>query len=930
MTPRDRLRTLARQGSGAFWRGLDELLADGTARRWLAAEFPTAFDQGVPRREVLKVMAASLVMTALSGCGPDPESPALPFVTQPESYTPGMPRLFATAVPFDGYAQPVVGECHAGRPTRLDGNTRHPMSGGAISAIPQAAILDLYDPERSQTVTQRGRIATWGDFEAVLVAATDRLRPGGGDGLRLLTGPTSSPTIVRQIDGLRRLYPGLRWHGHASVPGPPPVWPRLDGAEVVVSLEDDLLGPGPRQVAHALAWSRQRAGGQGLPLLFVAESTPSLTGAMAHRRLAVAAARIPALAAALAGQPVEVNGAERDWLAAVAGALADHPGRAVMIAGAHHPPDTQALCLALSRRWGEIGRTLTQTGPVLAEPEAELADLIDAMNAGRVETLLMLDVNPVYASPGALEFAAALARVPVSIHAGGAYDETAALAQWHLPLAHPLESWSDCRAVDGSVTILQPLIAPLFRGRTVHQILAGLAGHPGADAFAVVRDGWRTALDEPAWRRALQDGVVAGTAMPALVPEVVPPPTPSPAMPPAGIEAVFRPDPTIRDGRYANSPWLQELPKPLTKVVWDNVVAVSPALGRRLGLANGDLVEVAIGPRLVRGPAWLLPGQALDTVTLFLGYGRQRGGTVAQGLGYDAHAVLPVAPAASVPAAITAIGRHQAVVSTQMHHAIDGEGLVQVVAPGQGLPGRPRPPTRGEAWGMVIDTDLCIGCNSCVIACQAENNIPSVGREQVAVGRDMHWLRVDRYYQGDPDRPHTHFLPVPCMHCDSAPCELGCPVNATVHGPDGINEMVYNRCIGTRTCASYCPYKVRRFNFFDYAQQAAKLEWAQRNPEVSVRTRGVMEKCTYCIQRVAKARSAADRQQRPIADGEVRTACQNACPTSAIVFGNLDDRRSAVAASRAQPRNYALLDHLNTGPRTTYLARIRRNGAGED
>jgi MoCo/4Fe-4S cofactor protein with predicted Tat translocation signal len=958
-TPQTRLRALARQGGPRFWRGLEELVDNASFRDWLVAEFPTAFGDGrgggVARRDILKAMGASLVMASLSGCGPEPEAPAVPYVNQPPGYIPGVPRWFATAVPFDGYAQPVLAECHAGRPTRLDGNPQHPMSRGAISAFTQAAVLELYDPDRSPAVTRQGQITTWGVFDAALVEQASRLGASRGKGLRLLTGAESSPTLLRQIDALRRRYPEMRWHGHVPTGGqrataarsafgrPLMVWPRLDAARVVVSLEDDILGPGPLQVAAAGAWAVQRRRGEGMPLLFVAESTPSLTGAMAHHRLATASARIPLLAAALAGGQPDLAPAERDWVQAVETARRGYPRQAVVSAGSHQPAETQALCMVLGNRWGEAGRTVSYGDPVVAEAEAGLVDLVADMQAGQVGMLLMLGVNPVYTAPGELDFAAALARVPVTIHAASFYDETAALSHWHLPLAHPLESWSDCRAVDGSVVVQQPLIAPLHQGRTVHQILAGLAGEMGADARTPVRQTWQDMLPDEAWRQALHDGMVAGTAHPPLTVAARPLAAPPAAPPKAGTEVVFRPDPSLWDGRFANSAWLQELPKPLYKVVWDNIVAISPAMGRRLAAETGDRLELDVNGRRLQGPCWVLPGQAADTVTLFLGYGRQRGGRLAESVGYDAYPLVPARPAPSVEGRLSKADGHHRLVSTQLHHAIDGSDLVRVVAPGEGVedaaetafghPNRPslypRWPTDRLAWGMVIDNDLCIGCNACVVACQAENNIPTVGKEQVGVGREMHWLRVDRYYEGDGEHPFTHFEPVPCMHCENAPCELGCPVNATVHGPDGINEMIYNRCIGTRTCASYCPYKVRRFNFYFFSRNAPPLQWAQRNPGVTVRARGVMEKCTYCIQRVQQARVNADREQRPIADGAVRTACQNACPTSAIVFGNLADPGSVVAHKRADRRNYGLLDEINTWPRTTYLARIRHRGAKE-
>jgi molybdopterin-containing oxidoreductase family iron-sulfur binding subunit len=561
---------------------------------------------------------------------------------------------------------------------------------------------------------------------------------------------------------------------------------------------------------------------------------------------------------------------------------------------------------------------------------ADISALADDMHAGRVRAVFMLDSNPAYATPAALGFAEALARVPMKLHAGSHLDETAIRADWHLPLKHPLESWGDPRALDGTVTLMQPAISPLYEGRSVAEILSLLSDPEPHDDVSILRAGWDA--DAPTWQTWLLDGFIPHTALPEE--SVTPlPAAPAPAAA-SGLRVLFRPDPTVWDGGPANNGWLQELPKPLTKLTWENAIAIAPALAAREKLVTGDIATLQLGGRSVQGPVWVLPGQAEDAVTITLGYGRQAGGAVAEGLGFDAFQIMPAATRwEATGATLHAADAHRELATTQEHHAIDGADLVRVQAIGAAAVGdaaAPDPPdftprleTDGRSWGMVIDIDACIGCNACVVACQAENNSPVVGRDQVLQGRDMHWLRIDRYAaEPAPDSARSHFMPVPCMHCETAPCEMGCPVEATLHDHEGLNLQVYNRCIGTRACSSDCPYKVRHFNYLDYTADLPPSIEAQQNPDVTVRARGVMEKCTYCVQRIVQARITADRDNAPIPDGSVQTACQQGCPTRAITFGDLARADSAVAAARRDGRNYALLGELNTRPHTTYLAAL--------
>lgn len=931
-------------GGKKLWRSLAEYQRSDAFGEMLKAEFPSLFELWtVDRREVLRVMGASLALAGMSGCKPVRSDDAVPFVNRPEGYLEGRVDHYATAVLFDGFAQPVLATTSAGRPIKLDGNPQHPAFRGGSTPFMQAAILDLYDPDRSQAPLFGGRPASWADFDGQMVKWRSAWRQGQGAGLRILIGPTSSPTLLRQLAELKGALPQARVHlfdplgGYAGVAPARPL-PDIANADVIVSLDDDLLGPGAMQAINARAWGERHGDvpRERRMRLFMAETTPTLTGAKADRRIGVPPSRLAMLGQAiLGGGKVTLTEAELAWAKEARAALERARGRSLLTVGRFAPPQLRALASQVNGALGRRGEA-APAPTFVPEPGGSFLDLIRDIEARRVSALVVLGANPVYQSPGDVPFAALYARVPLRVHAGLHVDETAALSNWHVPLSHALEDWSDARAPDGSATIIQPVVRPMYDSRSLHEVVAALTSDEAPPAQALVRQTWAAQLaDANAWANALKVGFVAAPLQNGVAPN--PAPLPSPALPQprdGEVEIVIRPDPTIHDGSFGNNGWLQELPKPLFKVTWDNVIAISPRLASELQVDSGDMLRVESGGRAVEGPAWVLPGQPERVVTLYLGYGRKRGGRIGTGIGYDAYRMRSVAQPWNAVGTVSATGARMKLATTQEQHLMDNEdeGLVRTVTPEDPqalLPEEvdqssfyPKWPEGELAWGMVIDLDRCIGCDACVVACQAENNVPVVGKRQVYEGREMHWLRVDRYYAGDPDQPETYFEPVPCMHCEQAPCEMGCPVHATVHSPDGVNLMVYNRCIGTRTCSSYCPYKVRRFNWFDYTTDAPSPTEAQRNPDVTVRGRGVMEKCTYCIQRIEGAKVQADIENRPVRDDEVTTACQQACPAQAISFGNLADAESAVAKQRQSPRNYALLGKQGTRPRTTYLARI--------
>ena len=950
-----------------YWRGLEEWADSEAFAERIKAEFPSLFELwSVDRRELLRVMGASLALAGISGCKPARSGEAVPFVDRPEGFLEDTIEHFATAIPIEGFAQPVLATSWSGRPIKLDGNPQHPMSGGASSFLTQASLLDLYDPDRSQAPLFQRNAISWANFDRQMALWRTQWAKNGGTGIRLLIAPTTSPTLIAQIKEVKSALPNLRVHLFDPLSGYDEDAPtvafggqvqtlmRLENARVIVSLDDDFLGPGPAQVPNARGWAKGRGNVPNSKRiqLYVAEPTQTLTGANAQHRIGVPPSRIPLITAAIAakfnlGASVSgLNPAEFGWVNQAADALAHNPGMGLMTAGRHSQPGIQVLAFQINQRLGNLGKTVEYLQPDTLVPDGSFLDLVRDIKARHVTALFVLGANPVYASPGDVNFGALYRGIPVKVHAALHVDETALESDWHLPLPHWLEDWSDARSVDGTATIIQPVIRPLYDTRSPHTILAGFTsdGSP-ADARAIVRSYWAQngLVDNRAWTQAVQLGVVPPpTAAPVLV-------TPNPAAMSVQahrqgvVEIVIRPDPTIRDGSHANNGWLQELAKPLSKVTWDNVISMSPAMAERLGVGpvgepldnNASIVEVEAGGQKISGPAWAMPGHPDGVITVYLGYGRKSAGRVGNDVGYDAYLLRTASEPWLAIGTVRPVAGKAAIATTQTHHIFEGGEQVPTVVSHDAHYRQPteqetiytRWAEEGPQWAMVIDNDLCIGCNACMTACRAENNVPVVGRDQVYKGREMDWLRVSRLYAGEPDNPKTVFQPVPCMHCEQAPCEMGCPVHATVHSTDGLNLMVYNRCIGTRTCSSYCPYKVRRFNWFDYTTSTPETLQAAFNPDVTVRGRGVMEKCTYCIQRIRGAAVEADKGERTIRDGDIQTACQQACPTDAIVFGNIADPASLVAKQRASPRNYALLDELGTRPRTTYLAKIEQDEA---
>ena len=966
---------LAQQQGKRYWRSLEEVADTPEFEAYLRAEFPAQAPElldPVGRRTFLKLMGASLALAGVSACTRQPTEKVFPYVKAPELIVAGEPLFFATAMPLGGIANGLLAESHMGRPTKLEGNPDHPASLGATDPFAQASVLGLYDPDRSQVIRQVGDVQTWRNFAEALAQLMAAQKRTGGAGLRILSGCVTSPTLATQIRRLLSEYPQARWHqwepvsrdaAHAATRTafgrPLDTLYRFDRADRVLALDADFLGGGPGQVRYVRDYVARRRDPSAMNRLYVVETAPSNTGAMADHRLALRPAEIGEFTLAvarrvgIATRAPQGMDAHARLIDALVRDLQQHAGRSIVIPGEWAAPGVHLLAHAINRALGNAGLTVLYTDPVDAEPvdhAASLRELADAMEAGQVELLVVLDSNPVYAAPAELDFAARMARVSTRIHYGLYVDETAELAHWHVPATHYLESWSDARAYDGTASIVQPLIAPLYEGKTPHELLSALLGAPDATSYDLVRDYWKTQLSagdfEAQWRKAVHDGVVAGSARVPLRPDWVTNPAALgddvlPVPPPPGVrgmDIVFRPDPSVYDGRFANNAWLQELPKPLSRLTWDNVAQIAPGTAERLGIGNEDVVELELDGRAVRAPVWIAPGQAADVVTVHLGYGRTRAGQVGTGVGFNAYQLrTSERPWSASGLVLRTTGAHYELACTQHHHAMEGRDLVRVGTveeyrkdphfaasePTEATSMFPPFTYPGYAWGMTVDINACVACNACVVACVAENNVPVVGKDQVARGREMQWIRIDRYYEGGLDDPATYHQPVFCQHCQLAPCEAVCPVNATVHDNEGLNAMVYNRCVGTRYCSNNCPYKVRRFNFTLWQNPQSDVLKMVFNPDVTVRSRGVMEKCTYCVQRINYVRIRAEREDRPIRDGEILTACQQACPAEALTFGNINDPAAAVTQHKQEPRNYALLGELGTQPRTTYLARLR-------
>ncbi|MBA4123658.1 MAG: TAT-variant-translocated molybdopterin oxidoreductase [Acidobacteria bacterium] len=1057
------LRDKILQKSGKdYWRSVEEFADAPEFEEFARAEYPQQaeeWEDGLSRRNFIKVMGASLALAGLSGCVIQPAEKIVPYVSQPEEIIPGKPLFYATAMTIRGEATGLLAKSNEGRPTKIEGNPEHPQSLGATDVLAQASLLNMYDPDRSQEITYRGNSTTWQNFMSQIRAGIDENRVDGGAGVRFLTETVTSPTMIAQMRQILTELPNARWYQYEPVNcdnatagakmsfgSPAKAIYKFDQATRILSLDKDIFSD--FNVRYTKDFNKSRLYNHektDINRLYAIETTMTLTGAKADHRLAVKPSQMPEIAKAIAAA-LGVSGAtstyteNAQWIQAMARDLQANRGKSIVVAGDNQPPMIHALANAMNAALGNVGTTVTYVEPF--QPFADvlqidqLRQLITEIDGGAVKMLVILGGNPVYNTPSDLKLnAERMNKIPLRVHLGHYFDETGELCQWHISEKHYLEMWSDTRAFDGTVSIVQPLIQPLYDGKSAHEVVQvffrenydkkdfdivkeywqrqGFAGAPRAAAATAnnqTRTGNQTTATsntaqtqtgtlrqnqdtattaastqnpaanptggsvsptgksfDDAWRKVVHDGFVPNTAATAKSVAINSGfmSQPSTPMVSGNLEISILPDPSIYDGRFANNGWLQELPNPLTKITWENVALVSPNTAKRLevnqavdeneyvggsqgstfintkgGNLFSDLVTLKMnGAEVGKSvPMWIAPGQPDDVITIYLGYGRTRAGRIGTGIGYNAYNVQRSDAMWSGAGEVAKTGGQTAIASTQIHFNMEGRDILRVWdlehfnnTPDLGhqhdhYPDSmyPRYEYTGNKWGMTVDLNSCVGCNACVIACQSENNIPVVGREQVERSREMHWMRIDAYYSGEVENPDgPYFQPMLCQQCELAPCETVCPVHATVHSAEGLNDMVYNRCIGTRYCSNNCPYKVRRFNFLLYQDWETPQYKLMRNPEVTIRSRGVMEKCTYCTQRIASARIEAEKDGRRMRDGEIVTACQSVCPADAIVFGDLNDPNSQVAKLKKDHRNYNVLNDLNTQPRTTYLAGLK-------
>jgi molybdopterin-containing oxidoreductase family iron-sulfur binding subunit len=1038
-----------------FWRSLEELADAPEFREFVEREYPQhaeEWNDPVERRTFLKLMGASLALAGLSGCAFQPAEKIVPNVKQAEDMVPGKPLFFATAFSLGGIATPLLARSNEGRPTKVEGNPDHPnrrngdpndRGSSATDIFSQASILSLYDPDRSQIPLYREESRTWSTFVGELRTALDEQRPKQGAGIRFLTETVTSPTLAAQFKAILTEFPQAKWHQYEPVNNdnaragammtlgqPVNIIYDFSKADRVLSLDADFLGISPATLRYARDFAaRRRVSEKNREMcrLYVIETTPSNTGAAADHHWAVKPSEFVSAANAVAAAAgAKSNGATSSiaHLDAVGRDLQQHKGASIVIAGREAPPEVHALAHAMNEALGNIGKTVFYTDPLEAHPvdqRQSLQELLKDIDDGHVDLLVIMGGNPVYTTPIDMKLnLARMLRAKLRVHLSQYKDETSDLCQWHIPESHYLETWSDTRSYDGTVTIVQPLIEPLYQSKSAHELLAVFTPQYDKKPYEIIREYWNSKQQtanskqpamvsgagsnqgavaaqsapattastaatgdfESSWRKWVHDGFIPNTALAVrtggggqtnaggtpAVPVSAVPFAPLPSAASGGFEIVFRADPTIYDGRFANNGWLQELPKPLSKLTWENAALVSPNTAAQLGLTKtigqkgGDIfvdtIKITHEGRTFSNPVptWITPGQPDGVITIHLGHGRKHAGRVGNDHGFDAYEIRTGNSPWSASGVQIEKGAAQAMVAvTQLHFMLEDRNfskedrdVLRSQTLEEYLKGTPAgeshdPPEEetlyhpelfdyknqgnglNYAWGMAIDLNNCIGCNACTIACQSENNIPVVGKEQVVRSREMHWIRVDTYFKGE-DASHpeaTNFMPVPCMHCENAPCEPVCPVHATVHSAEGLNDMVYNRCVGTKYCSNNCPYKVRRFNFLLYQDWETPTYQLMRNPDVSVRSRGVMEKCTYCVQRIQGAKIQSELEGRRVRDGEIVTACQAVCPTDVIVFGDVNDPNSRVSRVKADPRNYSLLAELNTKPRTTYLTALR-------
>ncbi|NQU66831.1 MAG: TAT-variant-translocated molybdopterin oxidoreductase [Candidatus Marinimicrobia bacterium] len=981
--------------SKQYWRSYDELAGTPEFETFLENEFPQGtFDlpNQFSRKKFLGLMGASLALAGLTACR-RPVEKIVPYVNAPEDIIPGVSKNFATSMPFGTNSFGVIVETHEGRPTKIEGNPKHSSSMGAANAFIQASILNLYDPDRSQAPAHSGNETRWDDFLGFWQGQLKTFEETRGEGLAILSSSFASPTLSRLKADFLRKFPKATWTVYdpvsderiyngielASKQRLQPVY-QLDSAEIILSIDSDFLFLDSNNVANSKRFAKGRritSEKDSMNRLYAVESGFTVTGGMADHRLKLPPAQIKHFAVSLAkelqklGVPVELNlpvvqlqkhQTHSKWIKNLAVDLATHKSKSAVVAGYRQPAEVHALVFAINDALRNHGKTITyyQSEHTAHSSTQQFNKLVGDLDESTVKTLVIIGGNPAYSSDINGQFIRGLNRVEHSIHFSERVNETSSSCEWHLPLSNYLESWGDAVSFDGTLSVTQPMIAPLFDSHSMVEVFSLLSSGDLPTGYDIVRASWRDQFIptyfEKNWRRVLHDGVLADsnfkTVRPGLKNKNILADDALLDSNHGGLECIFAPSSSVWDGEFSNNSWLMENPDPVTKVSWDNVAVMSLSTASKNHLKNKELAKFSADGKSITCPVWILPGHADDTVTFTLGYGRTAAGRIGNKVGVNVFGFKSINSDILTGVKVSGTGRFQTIACTQDHHGLDVNKLVADEIKNR-LPAIVREASldeykhdplfvkevveepelfslwedksyeEGFQWGMSVDLNVCTGCNACSIACQSENNIPVVGKSEVEKGREMSWIRLDRYFSGDTEDPEMVFQPVACQHCEMAPCEQVCPVTATVHTEEGLNAMVYNRCVGTRYCANNCPYKVRRFNFFNYTKDLPEIVKIAQNPDVTVRFRGVMEKCTFCVQRINQGKIRAKNDNEPLKDGDIVTACQQTCPTEAIVFGNINDPDSRVSQVKKQNRNYAMLGEINVRPRTTYLAKIR-------
>ena len=983
-----------------YWKSLKNISSEEDYNRFLKQSDHNE-DNGLSRRNFLSLIAASVALAGLEGCK-KPVQKIIPYVEAEIGTIPGIPKYYASTIPWKNNALGVVIENHDERPVKVEGNDKHPATLGKSNAFSQASTIEMYDPDRARGVRHNGKKVDWSEY---LKFAKD-INKGDGKGLAVLMQESSSPTIKSIQNDFKKKFPSASWISYESVNNEnlytgiekafskklQPVY-RLENAQIIVSLGSDFLGVDDNNIYNTRKFAQNRDivdENSTMNRLYVAESSITSTGSSADHRLNIPQHEMENILAELSfelrqlGLSVDANkikSSNNIWIKAAAEDLMSNRGQSIILGGSQLSPEFHQLIALLNNQLNAP----VDYYPLNLSQVSSLNDfqsLCDDIKNNKIKNLIILGANPVYDSPADFNFEDLLIKVPNSVHLTNILDETSKLCSWNIAMTHYFECWGDAMSYDGFASIVQPQIMPLFDSKSAIQVLTPMVYSKELSSYDTVKNVWKSDIIksgnfERKWEKVLHDGLYD---IPIIKKEKVKSSAKASTkqlnntikLDDNKFEIVFNASSSVYDGRFANNGWLQEIPKPVTSLTWDNAALVSLKVAKRFNIKNGQMIEIKVDNNSIKLPAWITPGQNQKSISLELGYGRTFEGRLGNGVGFNVYPLrMSNNPSYSLNASISVLDETYPLASTQDHHGLEED---KYAAPGfdklannevqsripelvkqstldyykenpdwvqkkveEHKPDKkrswaehsmynPEPEydySKGPQWGMSIDLTSCTSCNACSIACQSENNIPVVGKQQVMNGREMHWIRIDNYFAGDPDNPEMSTQSVACVHCELAPCETVCPVAATTHSSDGVNQMTYNRCLGTRYCANNCPYKVRKFNFYNYTRDLPEVVQMAMNPDVSIRFRGVMEKCTYCYQRVSAARISAENENREMQDGDFQVACQQSCPADAIKFGDINDPNSAVSKAKRRNRDYALLAHLGTAPRTTYLAKIR-------